>query len=184
MSYCSRWDMEKGELKPIEKEDYELYGNPFLQETVRQFLEKQKELLEEIPEAEEYECRMCGDCCRWNFYLLPIEDTRFLDHLVGLERYPHGYWVINDGRIHCHIPIVRTEEIFHFDAPLPEGHVEFLKKTGRLHGYWVFDAPRSRIIAYNPTPCIQLKGDNSCRIYKTRPEICRGYICKRYPIES
>lgn len=179
-------------MKPIDEKDLELPGHPCLQETVTEFLRRQKELLSKAPEfkAEAYECRRCGDCCEYNFYALKIQ-SKLLKQLYTLAVYPHGYWVIIEDKIHCYMPVWSREaksDLLHFDGYLPKDHIEFLSRTGRRHGYWVLDTEKERIMIYNPVPCEQfiknIENKAACSIYSDRPQICRDYTCGRYPIKE
>ena len=178
-------------MRPVNKEDLELPGNPCLQATVREFLDQQKKMLSENPEfkAEAYECRRCGDCCLWNYYALTIQ-AKLLKQLYLLAPYPHGYWVLIEGKIHCYMPVwskPSESNLLHFDGYLPKKHTDFLARTGRRHGYWVLDTEKDKILVYNPVPCNHLVNDienrASCDIYMDRPEVCRDYTCGRYPIK-
>ena len=160
--------------------------NPVLNETVVEFLSRQKAMKapEDYPEGTKFECRRCGDCCKWNYYKLDT-GTKLVDQLymVGPKR-PHGYWVLMD-KLHCYMPIkpgTEKQTQFHFEANLPELHVEFCRRTGRTWGYWVLDA-EDKVVIYCPIECQHLAENNECTIYPDRMQICREYMCGRYPVE-
>lgn len=177
-------------MRATNKEELELSGNPCLQETVRSFLERQKKMLSEDPKfkAEKYECRRCGDCCMWNYYVLDITtEPKLLDQLYMLAKYPHGYWVLVQDKIILYMPFWSKKQngSLDFEGNLPDKHIEHLTKTGRMHGYWVLDK-NDKILVYNPVPCVHLIKDGdlyACAIYEDRPQVCRSYICGRYPVK-
>lgn len=167
-------------------------SNPKLSETVHQFLMRQRELADQqkYPPETEFDCIRCGDCCRYNFYHLNVNDRRLLDQLYMLNENPHGYWVLmDDGKLAGYMPIwVKSAKapMLSFDGPLPKEHIDFLMRTGRRHGYWVLAKEIDEIVIYNPAPCHHFVdnklGPTSCAIYFNRPEICKMYSCRRYPI--
>uniref|UniRef100_A0A6M3LZ21 Putative zinc-or iron-chelating protein n=1 Tax=viral metagenome TaxID=1070528 RepID=A0A6M3LZ21_9ZZZZ len=174
-------------LKPTNKEHLELPGNPCLQETVADFLRRQKSMLSEDlgQDSDGYECKRCGDCCTWNYYVLDINDPKLLDSLYMLAKYPHGYWRLDQKKIRMYMPFSKNG-LMDFDGVLPDKHIEHLTKTGRMHGYWVLDTKNDKILVYNPVPCLQLAKDGDqyyCIIYKDRPQVCKDYSCRRYPID-
>ena len=161
--------------------------NAVLNETVAEFLEKQKAKLRKIlPEDGKYECRRCGDCCKWNYYHLNIDNQNLIDKLyMEGTKMPHGYWVLIEGKMNFYMPTWKGKKnkskLVHFDGALPPKHTEFLKVTGRMHGYWVLNK-NDKVVVYSPTPCEHLTKKNMCRIYAKRPEICKDYLCGRYPV--
>lgn len=166
-------------------------ANPKLNETVHQFLQRQKQLFEErkyLP-GTIFQCIRCGDCCRYNYFHMSIDEKKLLDQLHMLGKNLHGYWVVtDDGRITCHMPIWNNPKnnMLSFTGPLPEGHIGFLMQTERRHGYWVLATEIDEIIVYSPTPCIHLIDGTpaSCAIYDDRSDICRAYVCRRYPLDD
>ena len=150
-----------------------------LRETVRQFLSKQRELVgkTEWPPGTKFECRQCGECCKWNFTMLKI-DEELNEKLRSLVKYPHGSWdLMDENKLRLAMPGIS------FIGLIPPNHTEFLKITGRTWGYWVLNE-KGKIILYCPTTCIHLKDDGLCAIYeKGRPQVCNPYFCKRYPIQ-
>jgi len=164
-------------------------ANPKLNETVHQFLQKQKQLADErkYPPGTRFLCIRCGDCCRYNYYHLDISKKSLLDRLYMSSKFPNGYWVLMDeGKLSCYMPLWDDpkSKMLSFDGPLPQEHVDFLMRTGRRHGYWVLARETDEMVVYTPVPCVHLiEGPpTSCAIYGDRPEICRMYSCKRYPI--
>lgn len=177
-------------LSPEDLDETNQPLNPKLNETVHQFLMRQKELVRqpEYPPGTVFECVRCGDCCRYNFYHLSLTDTALLDKLYMLSKYPHGYWVLLDNRmLTLYMPLWLDPKnpVISFSGPVPEEHIDFMMRTVRRHGYWVL-SEEGLIVVYNPTPCIHFidKGQDlaSCDIYEDRPEICKAYSCRRYPV--
>jgi len=162
-------------------------GNPFLLMTVKEFLDAQEKAIKEqnkaLPPTTEFECKKCGDCCRWNAFDINFEEPILIDEIYRYGgKYPHGYWVAMDNRIYCYLPFWdgRKMRMWHFHGPLLRKQVDFLVTTGRRHGYWIM---RGRIATiYSPTPCQHLQQDNLCAIYKERPKVCRDYMCRRHPV--
>ncbi|KKN15935.1 hypothetical protein LCGC14_0980980 [marine sediment metagenome] len=179
-------------------------SNPAWNQTVHQFLEDQRIRAErEYPEGTVFKCIRCGDCCRSNYYHLKVEDQRLLDRLHMLLKDPHGHWILTvDGKFSGHMPSfkrVRSSpespeveeyemEVVSFEGPIPEEHVRFQIRTGRRHGYWVLTKDTDEIVVYYPVACLHLVREEGklaeCLIYEDRPEFCRGYICRRYPVEK
>jgi len=170
-------------------EEYEadrLPGNPRLNETVHQFLTRQRKFVGRTkwPEGTTFDCKQCGDCCRWNFIVL----TSGPETIKGFReqtKFPHGNWLLTPkGKLRLVMPEVYTflpRREYSSTGVCPPKQVDFLRGTGRTWGYWVMN-DRDQIIIYSPTPCIHLQEDNSCGIYESRPEACEPYFCKRYPI--
>ena len=148
-------------------------------------------MLSEDPEfkAEKYECRRCGDCCMWNYYVLDVTtEPKLLDQLYMLAKYPHGYWVLVQDKIILYMPFWSKKQngSLDFEGNLPDKHIEHLTKTGRMHGYWVLSGS-DKILVYNPVPCVHLIKDGelyACAIYEDRPQVCKDYSCGRYPIKG
>ena len=175
----------------IDLDEKEIPFNPKLTETVVEFLRRQRIMAgpEDFPEGTEFECRRCGDCCRWNYYFLDAPQS-LIDQLymVG-PRYPHGYWVLiladEVEPLNMYMPTwnpsVDEAKMFHFGGNIPEKHKRFCRRTGRTHGYWVLN-DAGKISVYCPSPCEHLTENNLCAIYSHRPEVCREYMCARYPI--
>lgn len=169
-------------------------SNPALNETIHQFLEAQRRhaKAQQYPPDTVFKCIRCGDCCRFNYYHLTIEDQRLLDRLYMLNKTPHGHWILTpEGKFEGYMPVFKKKEIelVSFQGPIPETHVKFQMRTGRRHGYWVLAKGTDDIVVYYPVPCIHLidrgpKMNAKCAIYKDRPEFCRGYICRRYPVNT
>ena len=170
----------------IDLNEKEIPFNPRLNETVVGFLSRQRIAGDRDPDIE-YECRRCGDCCKWNYYKLDTPQN-LIDQLYMIgPKYPNGYWVLLEGKLHCYMPTWAPKEgeakLFHFDGKIPESHVDFCWRSGRTHGYWVLDS-EGKIVIYCPTACQHLTEDDLCGIYKDRPLICREYLCGRYPKEE
>ncbi len=168
-------------LDNIDVDEGKLPFNPILNETVVEFLSRQR-IADEVDPDKEYECRRCGDCCKWNYYKLDT-GQKLVDQLymIGPKR-PHGYWVLMDA-LHCYMPVKPgTEEstMFHFEGRIPDTHVDFCRRTERMWGYWVLDDD-DKVVIYCPISCQHLSEDNLCTIYLERPEVCRKYLCGRYP---
>jgi len=173
----------------IDFDEEELPFNPILCMTIAEFLDQQKVEACRDPDAQ-YECRQCGDCCRWNYYNLNPPQT-LIDQLymVG-PRHPHGYWVLikerSESKLHLYMPTWTPKEgeakLFHFDGSIPEKHLDFCWRTGRTHGYWVLNE-KGKIVVYCPCECQHLTENNLCAIYEDRPLVCREYLCGRYPVE-
>lgn len=166
-------------------------ANPKLNETVHQFLLRQKQLADErkYPTATIFRCIRCGDCCRYNYYHMNVSEKGLLDKLYMLNKFPNGYWVLTDGGKLCgYMPLWDNPKsnMLSFDGPLPEGHIDFLTRTGRRHGYWILAKETEEMVIYTPVPCVHLiNGDPaSCGIYENRPEICKNYSCRRYPLRG
>lgn len=162
--------------------------NPRLLFTFRQFIQWQKEKLEKHwPEGIEFECRKCADCCTWNYFFFQSdsEDLIRMTHDVGGSN-PHGWWVLTGDNLRLWLPrrAVETETkevpVLSFDGRLPDKHLDFLRTTGRRHGYWVMNKADDYVI-YSPTPCQHLQENGLCAIYEDRPQVCRDYSCKRFP---
>lgn len=153
-------------------------GNPRLCETVEQFLRRQKKAIGQTtwPPGTKFECKGCGDCCKWNFIVMD-NDENLANELRARVNYPHGSWtLIEELRIRIEMP-----PGFSVIGRIPDTTSEFLMRTGRRWGYWVLNE-RGKVILYNPTPCIHLRDDGLCNIYDDRPAVCETYFCKRYPI--
>jgi len=175
----------------IDKEDLDQEKLPFgpkFNETIVEFLSRQRVMKspEDYPEGTEFECRRCGDCCRYNYYKLDPPQN-LVDQLTMIgPKYPNGYWVLIENQIHCYMPCWAKEnesKMFHFEGNLPQKHIELCWITGRTHGYWVLEG-NDKIVIYCPTKCQHLIGKNVCDIYEDRPQVCREYICNRYPVET
>jgi Fe-S-cluster containining protein len=180
-------EMPKMPLPPpvfdeIDLDMVELPFNPKLNETVVEFLQRQR-IMSDSDSDLKYECRRCGDCCKWFYYKL-IVPPDLADQLYMRAKSPHGYWVLTD-KLQCYMPVGPGEpgaQIFHFEGNLPQGHVDYCVTAGRRWGYWVLDE-KDKAIIYSPVECIHLENGNFCNIYKHRPDICRAYQCGRYPVE-
>ena len=167
-------------------------SNPALNETIHQFLEAQRMYAEkqDYPPDTVFKCTRCGDCCRYNYYHLKVEDRRFLDRLHMLNKNPNGHWILTpEGNFAGYMPVFKKKqmEMISFEGPIPEKHVEFQMRTGRRHGYWVLTKGTDEIVVYYPVPCMHLIDHGpeeltECTIYADRPEICRNYSCRRYPV--
>lgn len=164
-------------------------GNPYLLETVQDFLQRLKATTQKrkFPPGTKFECHRCGECCKWHYFHLNISNQKLLDqmYMFGLPQ-PHGYWVLFDGKINCYMPVWSKEmekKLFHFDGFLPKLHTNFLNRTRRKHGYWVLNE-NDKVVIYCPVRCIHLTENNLCSIYPDRPEICRMYSCERYPVQT
>jgi len=178
-------------LSPEDLDEVNQPANPKLNETVHQFLLRQKRLADErkYPPGTIFQCIRCGDCCRYNYFHMNIEEKSLLDQLHMLGKNPHGYWALmDDGKLTCYMPLWNNHKsnMLSFEGPLPERHIDFLMQTKRRHGYWILATEIDEIIVYNPTPCMHLIDGTlaSCAIYDDRPEICRTYICRRYPLKN
>lgn len=163
----------------------ELPFNPILNETVVEFLSRQRIACEPDPDKV-YGCVKCGDCCRWNYYKLDA-GTKLVDQLYmhGPKR-PHGYWVLMENSLHCYMPVkpgTKEATMFHYEGNIPQVHVDFCKRTGRTWGYWVLD-DEDKAVIYCPMECQQLTENNLCAIYEDRPQVCRDYLCGRHPVET
>lgn len=160
----------------------ELPFNPKMNETVVEFLNRQGIMSSPDPDLK-YECRRCGDCCRWFYYKLIVPQD-LADQLYMRFEAPHGYWVLTD-KLQCYMPVRPGEpdaQIFHFEGNLPEGHVDYCVTAGRRWGYWVLEE-KDKVVVYSPVKCIHLVDENVCDIYEDRPDICRAYQCGRYPVD-
>ncbi len=185
------------------REDLDLENqpsNPAWNETVHQFLEGQRIRAEqEYPPDTIFKCIRCGDCCKYNYYHLKVEDRGLLDKLHMISKNPHGHWVLTpEGKFSGYMPAFRRGEmeVIRFEGPIPEKHVQFQMRTGRRHGYWVLTKGTDEIVVYYPVACVHLNEHGppsgkvdpqelaECLIYEDRPEFCRGYICRRYPVEK
>ncbi len=189
------------------REDFDIENqpsNPAWNETVHQFLERQRIHADEqdYPPDTVFKCIRCGDCCKSNYYHLKVEDQRLLDHLHKISKNPHGHWVLTpEGKFNGYMPAFKRVrslpespeveeyemEVIRFEGPIPEKHVKFQMRTGRRHGYWVLTKGTDEIVVYYPVPCVHLvdRGPEElaeCLIYEDRPEFCKGYICRRYPV--
>lgn len=172
-------------LSPEDLDEINQPGNPKLNETVRQFLQRQKDLADEkeYPPGTVFRCIQCGDCCRYNYYHLNVE-MKLLDPLYMLSANPHGYWVLSyDKQFRGFMPTWGDPEkpILSFNGTLPSQHIDFLIRTGRRHGYWILNKQTDEIVVYCPGPCVHLTADGLCGIYQNRPEICKAYSCRRFP---
>lgn len=155
-----------------------LPGNPRMNEAVETFLLRQRKFIGKLdfPPGTKFECIGCGDCCKWNFFILNT-DLDLIGKLRELTKYPHGSWtLIEPKRIRVEMP-----PGFVFMGNIPQDQSEFIMRTGRRWGYWVLNE-RGKVVLYNPTPCIHLLEDNSCGIYDDRPRVCKAYFCGRHPI--
>ena len=160
----------------------ELPFNPKFNETVVEFLSRQK-IPENHPEGTRFECRNCGDCCKWNYYKLDIPQGLRDELYMSGPRRPHGYWVLME-KLHCYMPInpgSKKGSLYHFEADIPEQHVEFCVRTGRTWGYWVLD-DAGKVVVYCPMECQHLTKEKLCGIHRERPQVCREYMCSRYPV--
>lgn len=164
--------------------DGSLPFNPKLNETVVEFLSRQRIAGKRDPDKE-YECRRCADCCRWNYYKLDA-GQKLVDQLYMLgPKRPHGYWVLLDN-LHCYMPVRPGEKdatLFHFEGKIPDSQISFSRRTGRTWGYWVLDDD-DKVVMYCPIECRHLTENNLCAIYNDRPQVCRDYLCGRYPVEE
>ncbi|MCK4266699.1 MAG: YkgJ family cysteine cluster protein [Thermoplasmata archaeon] len=147
-----------------------------MSDTVEQFLTAQRKLRgqTEWPPGTKFECRGCGDCCKWNFIILsPGEELAAM--LRERAKYPHGSWIVEEERIRLQMPG------FFFKGTVPKNQLEFITRTGRSWGYWVLNA-RDKVALYNPTACIHLMEEDRCAIYEERPRACVAYFCGRHPV--
>ena len=159
-----------------------LSGNPRMCEVVEDFLTRQRKFVAQIkwPPGTKFECKGCGDCCKWYFLIL-ITGEKLVEKLRGRAKYPHGFWHLREeGRIEVRMPN------FYFIGLCPPAQAEFLTVTSRTWGYWVLNA-RGKVVLYNPVPCIHLAEENQCAIYEEeqggpRPRVCQMYYCRRWPI--
>ncbi len=170
----------------IDLDEKEVPFNPLLNETVVEFLSRQAVKGERDPDIL-YECRRCADCCRWNYYKLDTPQS-LIDQLYMIgPKYPHGYWTLIEDTLHLYMPTWTPKEgeakLFHFDGKIPQKHVEFCWRSGRTHGYWVLN-DEQKIVVYCPVTCQNLTENNMCSIYRERPQVCRDYLCGRYPVEE
>uniref|UniRef100_A0A6M3M1V3 Putative zinc-or iron-chelating protein n=1 Tax=viral metagenome TaxID=1070528 RepID=A0A6M3M1V3_9ZZZZ len=168
--------------------------NPKIYETFREFLKRQKEKIPRYPVGTEFKCIQCGECCTWHYFEANIEPN-IREKLLEYSTHPHGLWMLRPygmsidiyqldpgsmkkenrpwfGDLISAIPI-------HFSAELPEDHLEYLRVTGRMHGYWVLD---DLLVIYSPTVCRHLVDGVVCAIYEKRPKVCQDYCCWRYPV--
>ena len=179
------------------REDFDVENqpsNPAWNETIHQFLERQRIHADEqdYPPDTVFKCIRCGDCCKSNYYHLKVEDQRLLDHLHKISKAPHGHWLLTpEGKFAGYMPAFKGKEmeVIRFEGPIPEKHVKFLMRTGRRHGYWVLTKGTDEIVVYYPVACIHWVDHGpeelaECLIYEDRPEFCREYICRRYPVNS
>lgn len=170
----------------------QLPGNPKLLKDVFEFLEERKKEVRIYAEGE-HECHRCGDCCKWNYFILNIP-SEIMDLLYKTPpKYYHGYWIVTFARetpdmgtkLNLFMPIPQAAEegqrMFFFSGDLPRPYLDFLNTTGRRHGYWVMQSD-GKIVVYSPSPCEHLEDDGLCGIYEERPQICRNYTCGRYPV--
>jgi len=153
-----------------------LPGNPRVCEVAYE----QWEFLQErpYPAGMSWECKRCGDCCRWNFMVLrPMElgaVRKMVAELRSRAEYPHGSWdLTEDDELRMKMPGAS------FTGMRQPEQAEFLRLTGRAWGYWVLKG--GQVVLYNPTSCIHLSEDNLCEIYDDRPETCQAYSCRRFP---
>lgn len=165
-------------------------GNPYLLETVHDFLEKLKAKARKrrFPPGTKFLCKKCGECCRWYYFHLNVSERKLIDQLYMLgPPEPHGNWALAEtGKLNCWMPVWKKESktnILHFDGPLPKMHTDFLMKTERRHGYWILNK-KDKIVIYSPVSCMHLTKDKLCAIYPDRPDMCREYSCGRYPIPT
>lgn len=174
----------------IDLNEEELPFNPILNMTVAEFLDEQKVASGRDPDAK-YECRRCGDCCKWNYFnLIPPQTLIDQIYMVG-PKYPHGYWVLIRGvdrdSLHLYMPTWTPREgeakLFHFEGNIPLKHIDFFWRTGRTHGYWVLNK-KEKIVVYCPCICQHLTEDGLCSIYEDRPLVCQEYLCGRYPMKG
>jgi Fe-S-cluster containining protein len=160
-----------------EFEEDRLPGNPRLCDTTQQFLSRQRRFIGRTtwPPGTEFECRGCGDCCKWNFIILET-DEKLITALRARAKHPHGSWnLTEEDKLYVGMPG------FSFIGICPPKQAEFLRVSGRTWGYWVLNE-REKVVVYNPTPCIHIQDDGLCAIYEDRPEVCESYFCRRYPI--
>jgi len=176
----------------------DLEGGPFspkIYETFREFLKRQKVKIPNYPRGTEFKCIECGECCTWHYFEANI-DPNIREKLLEYSVHPHGLWMLRPygssidiyqldpgsmknenrpwfGDLISAIPI-------HFSAELPEDHLEYLRVTGRMHGYWVLEG--NVLVIYSPTVCRHLVDGVVCAIYEKRPKVCQDYCCWRYPV--
>lgn len=152
-------------------------GNPRLCETVTDFLRRQRKFIGKTkwPPGTKFECRGCGDCCKWYFIILET-DEKLINALRERVTYPHGSWNLTEkDKLFIGMPG------FNFIGICPPKQIDFLRRTDRTWGYWVLN-PRGKVVLYNPTPCTHLQEDGLCDTYDDRPRVCSVYFCRRYPI--
>jgi len=113
-----------------------------------------------------------------------------------LKHQPHGLWMLKPYGSSIDIYLLNSTSLrneghpwyadlisaipIHFSADLPEDHLEYLRVTGRMHGYWVLDD--DMLVIYSPTVCRHLVDGVVCAIYERRPKVCQDYCCWRYPV--
>lgn len=156
----------------------ELPGNPRMCEIVEEFLKRQRKFINRIkwPTGTKFECKGCADCCTWYFIVMNM-DEELVKQLHARAKYPHGFWEKSEqeNRIRVGMPG------FSFTGVIPADQAEYLSITGKNWGYWVLNS-KGKVVLYNPMPCIHLTEDKRCDIYEERPQICRVYSCRRWPI--
>ena len=180
--------------------------NPKINKIFAEFIERQRAAQPEYPEGTKFECRQCGECCTWHYFRVNVQ-PRVRDGLPKWHRRPNGFWILESSasKLHFFMPVPKqltpdpkrpwfgtmvNAVPIHFEGPLPKEHIEFLTVTGRMHGYWVLN-DEGKVAVYCPTECQHLTGvlapgaqrvQGHCAIYPKRPQICRDYWCRRYPV--
>jgi len=168
-------------------EDYDLERlpfNPTMNESFMEYILRQKELYPP-KEGVEPKCVGCAQCCKWSFIELNITDPALTANLKQVSGgHPHGHWILVKEKLNLFMPVphkMKNDRIdsVHFDGTLPGEQVDFLTVSGRMHGYWVLNK-QGKIVIYTPAPCQHLTATNRCRVYRTRPKVCKDYYCNRH----
>lgn len=162
--------------------------NPGIFELFKERMEEHRNLVKSYPSGTKFECKGCGDCCRWAYSFFEIELSLF-ERLIKLGvPQPHGAWLLIDDEIRIGMPVFPEKSKgdlsqFSFTGLLPPSHLEWLRFTGRRHGYWRL-VSLNRVVIYSPVDCIHLTEEILCDDYENRPQLCREYYCGKYPLEE
>lgn len=159
-----------------------LPANPGIFEIFKKNMEKHRDLVKSHPPGTKFECHRCGDCCTWAYVFFKIDTSLFAQMMKIGPPQPHGHWFIVGNGMKIVMPVFSKGEIipFSIEGDLPPSHMEWLRYTGRRHGYWRLTS-MDRMVIYSPVDCIHLTKEKLCRDYKNRVKMCKDYFCGKHP---